>query len=392
MRRVDGWHVDERATTQGGDRMSMAMQQDATMDGLDDALRAEYESRVERLAQVNSARVFWPQWHRTMTAMERCFDLQPYRAKPPCLLVVGPKGCGKSTLAESFKDRHPVEKTAMGTMVPVFYATVPGSATPNQLASELLRGMGEPRYARGNLVALTARLRDYMARCQTRVLILDEIQHFVDAKSKDVVSAGADWLKNLIKDPLVKLSCILVGLEDEANQLVESNKGQLGRFFPDAHELHPLAWGVGQRAEDTEFFQFLEELEALLPFQKRRYLANKDTAWRCYTASEGNISYLMDLVRTAAENAILNGVDYPTRALLAEAFRLDLAGKRRGIGNPFDDDARDFGDAVGADVDADEDAGADGQRGSRSPRSERNTRGSKTLPLRPQTLRGVQNA
>ncbi len=303
-------------------------------------IQAEQVARIARHIKLQSARVKSPTYLTTLTALELCYEMQPTRAEPPCASLAGALGCGKTTLAESFQALHPPTKTPTGMERPVVYCMVPPNATYSMLVSELLKEMGDPRYDKGNIVARTARLRDYLKLCKTRVLILDEINHFVYAKDEEVLRVGADWLKNLIKHRDTKLSVILVGLEEELTAFVQANGGQLAHFFPDPHKFAPYTWHPKVRDEDQELYIFLEELEKLLPFKGNKYLANKDIAWRIYCASHGTLRYVMMLVRRAGEIAIDTGMPYPDRNTLAQAFDQELAGERRAIPNPFARDDR----------------------------------------------------
>ncbi len=317
-------------------RMSQVQVVDDPLLAEQDALiRAEQEMRLARHAQLQACRVKSPVFTVTMDALERCYRMQPILKEPPCASLVGPKGCGKTTIAESFLARHPPIKSDHGIERPVVYCIVPPAATYSMLVSELLREMGDPRCYKGTITARTGRLREAFKRCKTRVLILDEINHFVYAKDQDVLRDGADWLKNMIKHPDTKLSVILVGLEDEFTAFVEANTGQLAHFFPDSHRFAPYTWGPKVRDQDQDLYIFLEQLEDLLPFDRRGYLANPDMAWRIYCASHGTLRYIMKLIRRAGEIAIDAGMSQPDRQALAQAFDKELAGKRRHVPNPF---------------------------------------------------------
>ncbi len=350
---------------------------DALLAEQDALIRAEREMRLARYAQLQSARVISPAFTRTMAALERCYEMQPIRKEPPCASLVGPKGCGKTTIAESLCERHPSIKTKTGIERPVVYCVVPPNATYSMLVSELLKVMGDPRYDKDSITSRTGRLRDALRDCKTRIVILDEINHFVYAKDANVLRAGADWLKNLIKHPDTKVSVILVGLEDEFTALVEANKGQLAHFFPDPHRFAPYAWDPKVRDQDQDLYIFLEQLEVLLPFEERGYLANPDTAWRIYCASHGTLRYVMMLIRRAGEITIDAGKRHPHRQEFAQAFDEELAGNRRRVPNPFKDEARPELAAKPLDVDNDlsqpqESRGGLGRHGrrTRAPRRE----------------------
>jgi TniB protein len=167
------------------------------------------------------------------------------------------------------------------------------------------------------------------------LLILDELQHFVDRDSQKVLQTVSNWLKTLVKE--TKVACVLVGLEGEAEQVVDANP-QLARLFGDPYILAPFTWDEGCPATIQEFRTFLSQLERLLPLNQPSHLADREKAWRCFVACEGVIGYLMALIRRATYLALTQGREHLDHVLLAEAFAQRLAGERRGIPNPFTGD------------------------------------------------------
>ena len=143
---------------------------------------------------------------------------------------------------------------------------------------------------------------------------------------------ASNWLKTLLKETGV--SCVLVGLQGEAEEVVRVNR-QLARLFGDAHVLLPFVWEERQPETVREFRTFLDLLDEMLPLPERAGLAEHETARRLYLASEGIVAYLMELVRRATYLAVVQGRDRLDASLLAAAFEQRLAGARRGVANPF---------------------------------------------------------
>jgi hypothetical protein len=131
-----------------------------------------------------------------------------------------------------------------------------------------------------------------------------------------------------------KVACVLVGLEGEAEQVVDANL-QLARLFGDPYILAPFTWDEGCPETIQEFRTFLSQLERLLPLNEPSHLADRETSWRCFVACEGIIGYLMALIRRATYLALTQGRERLDHVLLAQAFTQRLAGARRGIPNPF---------------------------------------------------------
>jgi len=85
--------------------------------------------------QIESIRVAYPRWQGIVEEIGRCQEWASVAAEPPCLLVVGPTGAGKSTLVASYAREHPAVLTESGVTHPVVTATIPSPATIKSLAA-----------------------------------------------------------------------------------------------------------------------------------------------------------------------------------------------------------------------------------------------------------------
>ncbi len=291
----------------------------------------------ERIAYVETIRIWYPRMTCIFEAITSSHDLNAYSAEPQCLMVVGPTGVGKSTLLNSYAARYPRQIVAETTQIPVLKVTVPAKATIRNFATKLLTAVGDPLADRGTVGSLELRLLGFLRDCGVALLMVDDLQHFVDRDSERVLHDVSNWLKNLIKE--THMTCVIAGLP-EAERVLCAN-AQLGRLFGDPHLLQPFTWDAQQPDTIQEFRTFLQTLEGLLPLPEPSHLAGMETAWRCFVASSGCMAHLMSLIRRAAQYAIQREYRMLDLDLLAEAFDHRLAGKRRGISNPFNGDIPD---------------------------------------------------
>ncbi|MBM7842183.1 TniB family NTP-binding protein [Herpetosiphon giganteus] len=288
----------------------------------------------QRLPYVEGVRVNYPRWNTLLQLIEECHNTQPYSAEPPCILIVGPTGAGKTKLHESYRQRYKSITTEFGRIIPILCGEIPAYATISSLLTALLTGLGDPRPDRGTIDGKTIRLKNLIRDCQVQLFILDEVQHFIDRDNKKILLNVSNWLKALIKD--TKVACILVGLEGEANKVVDANP-QLARLFGDSHLLAPFQWDIDQRNTIAEFIKFLTQLQMLLPLREatKSDLHTFNVALRCFLASEGLMAHLMKLIRGATAMALIDGQEYLTLEYLSQAFLKYLAPDRRNIKNPF---------------------------------------------------------
>lgn len=287
---------------------------------------------AERISLVERIRVVYPRWTAILEEIERCHTMNVLAAEPQCLLLIGPTGAGKSSLVESYSQKFPAFRNQEGKVIKVLKATIPSPASERNLLTTLLHALGDPLAGLGSIGIMTIRLINLIKACGVEMLILDELQHFVDRESKKVLQNASNWLKTVIKE--TKVATVLVGLKDEAEQVVDVNP-QLARLFGDPVKLNPFQWDAEDGNTVTEFRSFLKILENLLPLKMPSNLADKSNAEKIYQASNGLVSYLMALIRRAAFLALSQGIESINNDLLFLAFEQRLAGIRRKISNPF---------------------------------------------------------
>jgi energy-coupling factor transporter ATP-binding protein EcfA2 len=285
----------------------------------------------ERQAYVETIRIWYPRMRVIYEAVAQLHDFNTLSAEPQCLMVVGPTGVGKSTLLRSYTATYPREPRPEVDRLPILEVTVPARATIRNFVTRLLLAVGDPLADKGTVGAMENRLLRFMRQCEVEMLVVDDLQHFVDRDSDRVLHDISNWLKNLVKE--THTACVMAGLP-EAERVLNANP-QLGRLFGDPHLLHPFTWDASQPETVAEFRRFLQTLEEMLPLPETMPLTAVDVTWRCYVASEGCMAYLMNLVRRATQRAILLERPALDMTLLAEAFDHRLAGRRRGLTNPF---------------------------------------------------------
>lgn len=260
--------------------------------------------------------------------IDECMSSFTGNGEPMCMLLHGPAGVGKSTLALAYLADHPPVLSDERKMVPVLNATIPVPATMKNMASELLEKLGDPLSDRGTLEQRTKRLRKLLLECGTRLIILDEFQHFIDRKSERVILDVSDWLKNLISNTSIPV--VLIGLP-YSRSVLAANEQLLRRFSYQA-ELTPFSWT--DEAHRKEFIKILDALDGELGKVLGEKSGLKEHAKRCHAATKGLIALIMKLLNGAAQKAVQSGSTRIELEHLAKSFRERLL-PDKSAPNPF---------------------------------------------------------
>lgn len=290
------------------------------------------KSREERILKAEAIYVLSPKLQLIKDTIQHCHHYSLHSREPKCLLIMGRPGVGKTSLAEYYMEDYPRIETEESLKVPILYIKIEVPATPKSLVSSLLSALGDPAAEKGNIGSQTRRLRKFLKDLGTELIILDEFQHFIDRDSLKVLKTISDWLKLLIDNS--KIPVVLMGMPYSHIILDTRGNEQLKRRFTLRRSIEPFGWG-GTKEEQKDFRNFLKLVDEQLPFNKRANLASRMMAFRFYCATNGVISYVMDITRLAALSAIEQSLETINLDLLTDAYENSLASAYPDRENPF---------------------------------------------------------
>jgi Cdc6-like AAA superfamily ATPase len=242
-------------------------------------------------------------FQKIYSQLEYSFDLAPSLKKSTGVFIEGESGTGKSTLAEVFKTAHPKYRTEEKLVAPVIYAQVPEYPTIKSLASEILLDFEDPLANKGTEFEMTARILTYIKECETRVVILDEFQEFVDKSTNGkVLDKVANWLKGLINK--TNIVVVIIGLP-RGQKVLDHNEQLRGRFKR-AMKMPRLDWSDEHLRDE-----FIGILEAATNLMRLRFdvpdFHDERLAYRFYLGSGGLLRIVFNIIHEAAGVAIRSG-------------------------------------------------------------------------------------
>lgn len=183
--------------------------------------------------------------------------------------------------------------------IPVLSTKAPAKPTVKGLAEQMLLKIGDPMFNKGTELTKTQRLQMLMEQCGTKMVIVDEFQHFIDKGSAKVAYHVADWLKILVDE--CKVAVVVAGLPS-CRGVLEQNSQLDGRFM--APVVMPrFDWANGEHRD--EFVAILGAFEeSIAKHFELPNLTSDEMAFRVYCATGGLIGYLAKILRTSVWNAV----------------------------------------------------------------------------------------
>lgn len=224
--------------------------------------------------------------------IRQCFEQALNSSEPICLALIGESRTGKTRVIEEFRSQHPQIRESDGLTTPILSIKTPSKPTVKGVVGLMLKGMGDPLFDSGTEISKTERLKRLLRACGTRMIVLDEFQHFIDKGSQAVSYHVADWLKVLVDESNVAL--VVSGLPSSL-AVIKQNEQLEGRFLSPV-EMQRFDWSdLGQRAEFAAITgAFSESINTYLDTPP---LDDPEMAFRLYCASGGLIGYLTKLLR-----------------------------------------------------------------------------------------------
>jgi len=240
-----------------------------------------------------------PAFEYASNRLEQCFFFATLKAEAEGVAIIGPSGSGKTSVLLTFLEQHPPTRDENGMNIPVVYASVPSSPTVKSLAGVILEALHASDSEKGTENEKNHRIKVLIRETGTRMLMLDEFQHFDDRRTRKYLHHVADWLKILMDQ--TRITVVIAGLPNCLG-VIDQNE-QLMRRFSSPVRLSRFNWQVPHERE-----QFLDILAAFHAELQKRYDApefhTEQMAFRFWQATNGLMGYLSKLLRHVERNAL----------------------------------------------------------------------------------------
>jgi len=204
-----------------------------------------------------------------------------------CIMITGPAGAGKSQIARSYRDGHPVQELADGDRRPVVIVEAPEQGSYRAFAESILIELGTRPKARGSEETHLKEIVRQFGQQEVELLIVDEAHHLGGRNKK----LAAEFFKGLLNRTGVPIAFLGMASTEHLNdnlQLQRRCRGvyRLGGF--DWHDPH----------DQLMYRSILKQLEAMMVIKPEGFkLSDVPIASRINYASYGLFGHTGLLLR-----------------------------------------------------------------------------------------------
>ena len=237
---------------------------------------------------------------------------EPRHGRMPCWLITGDAGMGKTAHLHRFARRYPDHRAGDGATLirPIVIANVPTEPTRVTLEIAILEALNAPPMTLSRNIDRAGIIRRLLTAHETRILVLDEIQHLCHSRVRD---------RAVVLDTIKAFSTTC-----QINVICAGTPAVEREFHADAQ--------LERRFSVTQFAQwksgpalqrFLATYERARPLRLASRMATPEFA-RALIAEAGGITHkIMQYLNGAAIVAIHEGLERITPELLS-VFRTEL--------------------------------------------------------------------
>lgn len=288
----------------------------------------ENEGMYKSLARVKNTIFKHPKYAQAFNEIEKVFCLKLHADVARNILCLGSPGTGKTTLKNQFQAKYPPQKDGDRELQHLICVETPSKPTIKNMAETILLALGDPIFYRGSAMQKTQRIRILVEQKEVKMIVIDELQHFVDHCGNRGAAEVSDWLKTIMED--TRISFVLMGLPRSAVLL--NINSQLKRRFSQRVKLPPFS--IDSAEEIQILGSVISQIDKLFNLPVPISIT-VDRVSRFYKATNGIIDYLVKLLMTAYEIGISTNTDKLSDDILEEAFTIVIYDDCKPKHNPF---------------------------------------------------------
>lgn len=221
------------------------------------------------------------------------------------LLITAESQSGKSTMVNHYLDEHPslvpfpIENDNMA--YPMFKVTAPPDCTMAGLGREMAMRLGYQLHRTVNEPAVFEKVRAQLQVQGTRLVVVNEIQHVLDAPSVKGLRHFSDAFKNLLQEEDWPIHIIFLGLPEAKDMIKRDKKEQL-----EARVIHHALEPLSLNEHSDAIAAMIEEVLAIAGLQSATPLTHEFLA-RLFHGARDRLGLIFKMLHFAIEDALDSG-------------------------------------------------------------------------------------
>lgn len=259
----------------------------------------------DRIRMISKDLFIEHEYSRHLNDMLDALLCEPRHGRMPCWLITGDAGMGKTAHLHRFARRYADHRSEDNATLarPIVISNVPPEPTRQTLEWSVLEALNAPTVLSGRGIDRAGVIRRLLAAHETRVLILDEVQHLCHTRSRDR-AVVLDTIKAFSTTSQINVICAgtpAVEREFRSDPQIE-RRFSVTRF---------TAWTAGPALQ-----RFVGTYERARPLRLPSRLTQTDMI-RALLAESGGITHrIMQCLNSAAIVAIHEGIERITPELM----------------------------------------------------------------------------
>lgn len=299
------------------------------------ALGSYISERLEAVARIT---VLHPDFKAAATAVDRCLKSYLSAGETICIRVEGDAGTGKSHLSNRYLWRYPEYRQNGQLIKPVMRVRVPPKPTIKGLAAAMLEEYHDS-YANKwkSEQEISAHLDFRIKQCETVLIFVEEMNHFVDATSEKLHSEVANWFKIRLESN--RRPFVATGLP--RMHVLFDKDDQLKDRFDGPFVLNRFRWFTREKVPELvnmPFRSYMHKIYEKFPFKDCMDFGANDTALRFFLISKGVPRHIGKLLKLTALLAEEEGTETINLDILRRAYKQRRGERIRDAANPFSPD------------------------------------------------------